>query len=75
MPTPRHQPGQPSPQEIVQALHTYGLNDKSIALLVCCSRSTIWHIRIGEQSGRNIAPRLQQVVKVIQENARRAGTR
>ena len=69
-----HQRDTPSPQEIVSALREYGLSDTAIALLVCCSRSIVWHIRVGEQSGRNILPRLQNVVQVIQENARRAGT-
>jgi predicted membrane channel-forming protein YqfA (hemolysin III family) len=58
-----------SAQEIVQALYEWGLSETAIALLVCCSRSTIWHIRQGQQSGRNILPRLDKLVALIQENA------
>ena len=64
-----------SPQEIVQAFHDIGLADTVIARLVRCSPGTIWRIRQGEESGRNMLPRLQNLVWAIQENERLAGLR
>ncbi len=64
---------QPGAQEIVQAFHDIGLADTTIARLVHCSPGTIWRIRQGEESGRNISPRLQNIVRAIQENERLAG--
>lgn len=55
-------------QQIVQQLHEIGLSDAAIARIVCCRAHTIWRIRHGQESGRNIFPRLQRVVQLIQEN-------
>jgi hypothetical protein len=60
---------------MIQALHKLGLTDRALAVLTCCSRSTIWHIRMGHQSGRNIQPRLQCIVQARIHNERLAGLR
>jgi hypothetical protein len=71
----RQQQVRPSAQQIIQALREWGLSETTIARLLCCSRSTIWHIAHGQQSGRNILPRLDKLVALIQENERLVGLR
>jgi hypothetical protein len=71
----RQQQERPSAQQTVRELIAWGLSETVIARLVFCSRSTIWHVAQGQQSGRNIQPRLIKLVTLIHENARLAGLR
>lgn len=64
-------PDMQDPAAIVQWLwFDMCLSDEAMARLAHCSRSAIWHIRNGQQSGRNLLPRLQNIVIVIAANAR-----
>ncbi len=45
-----------------------GISDEAISHLTASSRSTIWHIRHGQQSGRNLLPRLQNLILAIYAN-------
>lgn len=53
------------PYSIVQSLHEIGLSDAAIARIVCCRSDTIWRIRHGEASGRNIAPFLRNLAVAV----------
>jgi hypothetical protein len=57
-----------SPQQLVRALHDIGLADTTIARLICCSPGTIWRIRHGKESGRNLAPYLENVALLVEAN-------
>lgn len=43
-----------NPYNVVQRLHDIGLTDAAIARIVCCRADTIWRIRHGQASGRNL---------------------
>jgi hypothetical protein len=53
------------PYRIVNRLHDIGLTDAAIARIVCCGSQTIWRIRHGEESGRNIAPYLRNLAVAV----------
>jgi hypothetical protein len=44
------------------------ISDEAISHLTASSRSAIWHIRHGQQSGRNLLPRLQNLILAIYAN-------
>ncbi len=64
-----------SARELIEGLHAIGLTDSAIAVLCCCGRSTIWHVRMGRQSGRTILPRLERIVDARIACERIAGLR
>lgn len=59
-------PGMMDPHSIVWYLHDQiGLSDAAIARIVCCRADTIWRIRHGEASGRNLAPYLRNLALAV----------
>lgn len=55
-------------QTILRQLSAWGLSDSAIAPILNCRVATINDIRHGKQTGRNITPRLQKMVRLVQEN-------
>jgi|GEM_PF-6800303 len=58
-------PGMMDPYNIVMRLYDIGLSDAAIARIVCCRADTIWRIRHGEASGRNLAPYLRNLAVAV----------
>ena len=60
-------------QTLIERLRSFGLSDGAIADIIYSWPETISRIRRGEYSGRNVLPRLRELVSLVDENRREQG--